>query len=156
MSQFIPSIKPCDTRICQQPREVHELVYFLSLYFISLGTGGYKPCLESFGTDQFDDDYLEERKKMCFFNWWNLHCASHCGLIYLQDFQASSRFLWLSLSNLSMGYPFMKGRSSFELILQVQIAVRRNKNMHQYPFLMAAIRMCRIGVKRFPSAVLYL
>ncbi|GLT89104.1 hypothetical protein SLE2022_071030 [Rubroshorea leprosula] len=75
MSQLIPSLKPCDEGMCQHsqhPRTIHEVVFFIAIYSISLGTGGFKPCLESFGADQFDDDHLEERKKkMSFFNWWN-------------------------------------------------------------------------------------
>ncbi|XP_004308908.1 PREDICTED: putative peptide/nitrate transporter At2g37900-like [Fragaria vesca subsp. vesca] len=91
MSQFIPSLKPCKTEICRQPRKLHEVLLFVALYFISVGTGGHKPCLQSFGADQFDDDHLEERKKkMSFFNWWNF--ALCCGLflgvtviVYVQD-----------------------------------------------------------------------
>ncbi|KAA8546864.1 hypothetical protein F0562_003293 [Nyssa sinensis] len=92
MSEFIPSLKPCDTEVCPHPRKVHEVAFFLAMYFISLGTGGHKPCLESFGADQFDDDHLEERKqKMSYFNWWNF--ALCCGLllgvtliVYVQDY----------------------------------------------------------------------
>ncbi|XP_021295313.1 protein NRT1/ PTR FAMILY 5.6-like isoform X2 [Herrania umbratica] len=91
MSEFIPIIKPCNARVCHKPRKIHEVLFFLALYFISLGTGGHKPCLESFGADQFDDDHLEERKKkMSYFNWWNF--ALCCGLllgviviVYVQD-----------------------------------------------------------------------
>ncbi|XP_057979084.1 protein NRT1/ PTR FAMILY 5.6-like [Malania oleifera] len=91
MSQFIPALKPCNTDSCHQPRKVHEVVFFLAIYCISLGTGGYKPCLESFGADQFDDNHPEERKqKMSYFNWWNF--ALCCGLflgvtliVYAQD-----------------------------------------------------------------------
>ncbi|KAL6123639.1 hypothetical protein ACLB2K_076158 [Fragaria x ananassa] len=91
MSQFIPSLKPCKTEICRQPRKLHEVLLFVALYFISVGTGGHKPCLQSFGADQFDDDHSEERKKkMSFFNWWNF--ALCCGLflgvtviVYVQD-----------------------------------------------------------------------
>ncbi|RXH94516.1 hypothetical protein DVH24_024200 [Malus domestica] len=92
MSQFIPSLKPCSTKTCQQPRKLHEVVLFIALYFISVGTGGHKPCLQSFGADQFDDDHTEERKKkMSYFNWWNF--ALCCGLflgvtaiVYVQDY----------------------------------------------------------------------
>uniref|UniRef100_A0A5B6ZFD3 Major facilitator superfamily protein n=1 Tax=Davidia involucrata TaxID=16924 RepID=A0A5B6ZFD3_DAVIN len=91
MSEFIPSLKPCNTEVCLRPRKVHEVAFFLAMYFISLGTGGHKPCLESFGADQFDDDHAEERKqKMSYFNWWNF--ALCCGLllgvtliVYVQD-----------------------------------------------------------------------
>lgn len=62
------------------------------MYFISIATAGYKLTLESFGADQFDDYHLEERKKkISYFNWWNL--ALCCGLVlgvtfvvYLQDY----------------------------------------------------------------------
>ncbi|XP_024973211.1 protein NRT1/ PTR FAMILY 5.6-like isoform X3 [Cynara cardunculus var. scolymus] len=81
MSQFVPSLKPCGVRRCIHPRRVHELIFFIGIYLISLGTGGHKPSLESFGADQFDDDNLEERKgKMSFFNWWN---AALCGGLVL-------------------------------------------------------------------------
>ncbi|KAK3028617.1 hypothetical protein RJ639_039960 [Escallonia herrerae] len=92
LAQFIPSLKPCKTGKCSHPSKVHEVAFFIAMYFISLGTGGYKPCLESFGADQFDDDHAEERKKkMSFFNWWNF--ALCCGLVfgvtfivYMQDY----------------------------------------------------------------------
>ncbi|KAM1819782.1 hypothetical protein TB1_001421 [Malus domestica] len=93
MSQFVPSLKPCDTTPCRlPPRKLHEVVLFVALYCISLGTGGHKPCLQSFGADQFDDDHPVERfKKMSYFNWWNF--ATCCGLllgvtaiVYVQDF----------------------------------------------------------------------
>ncbi|GFY83685.1 major facilitator superfamily protein [Actinidia rufa] len=91
MSRLIPSLKPCDTGICHEPRKIHEVVFFLAIYLISIGTGGHKPSLESFGADQFDDDHPEERrKKMSFFNWWNF--GPCCGLllgvtvvVYVQD-----------------------------------------------------------------------
>ncbi|KAK4396189.1 protein NRT1/ PTR FAMILY 5.7 [Sesamum angolense] len=65
--------------------------FFLAIYLISIGTGGHKPSLESFGADQFDDDHPGERKKkMSFFNWWNFGLC--CGLlfgvtiiVYIQD-----------------------------------------------------------------------
>lgn len=77
--------------MCVEARKVHEVIFFLALYFLSVGTGGIKPCLESFGADQFDDHHSEERKqKMSYFNWWNF--ALCCGLllgatviVYTQD-----------------------------------------------------------------------
>ncbi|XP_073274862.1 protein NRT1/ PTR FAMILY 5.6-like [Primulina huaijiensis] len=91
MSGTIPHLKPCDTGFCQKPRRIHEVFFFLAIYLISIGTGGHKPSLESFGADQFDGDHPEERKKkMSFFNWWNFGLC--CGLllgvtiiVYIQD-----------------------------------------------------------------------
>ncbi|KAL5740511.1 hypothetical protein ACOSP7_029394 [Xanthoceras sorbifolium] len=91
MSWYLPSLKACDGDVCQEPRKVHEVVFFLAIYLVSIGTGGHKPSLESFGADQFDDDHIEERrKKMSFFNWWNFGLCSGLLLgvtvvIYVQD-----------------------------------------------------------------------
>ncbi|CAJ1863213.1 unnamed protein product [Sphenostylis stenocarpa] len=146
MSQFIPSIKPCNTKICQKPRKVHEVVFFLALYCISLGTGGYKPCLESFGADQFDDDNLEERKKkMSFFNWWNfaLCFALLLGatvVVYVQDFVSwgvacliLTIFMALTVIAFCVGKPFYRYRRTegnpLTPILQVLTAAVRKRNL---------------------------
>lgn len=91
LSWFLPSLRACDGSVCSAPKKVHEIVFFIAIYLISIGTGGHKPSLESFGADQFDDDHSSERKKkMSYFNWWNF--ALCCGLllgvtviVYVQD-----------------------------------------------------------------------
>ncbi|TXG58701.1 hypothetical protein EZV62_016530 [Acer yangbiense] len=92
MSWYVPSFKACDIGVvCQEPRKVHEVIFFLAIYLVSIGTGGHKPSLESFGADQFDDDHNEERKKkLSFFNWWNFGLCSGLLLgvtvvIYVQE-----------------------------------------------------------------------
>lgn len=91
MSRLIPNLRPCDSTPCSEPRKIHEVVFFLAIYLISIGTGGHKPSLESFGADQFDDDHsVERRKKMSFFNWWNFGLCSGLLLgvtvvVYVQD-----------------------------------------------------------------------
>ncbi|KAL1210024.1 Protein NRT1/ PTR FAMILY 5.6 [Cardamine amara subsp. amara] len=91
MSWFIPGLKPCHEEVCIEPRKAHEIAFFIAIYLISIGTGGHKPSLESFGADQFDDDHGEERKmKMSFFNWWNVNlCAgiltSVTAIVYIED-----------------------------------------------------------------------
>ncbi|GFP86291.1 protein nrt1/ ptr family 5.7 [Phtheirospermum japonicum] len=91
MSRVIPGLKPCATGTCLEPRKIHEILFFLAIYLVSIGTGGHKPSLESFGADQFDDDDSVERKmKMSFFNWWNSGlCAalllSVTVIVYIQS-----------------------------------------------------------------------
>ncbi|KAD5317462.1 hypothetical protein E3N88_17408 [Mikania micrantha] len=92
MSRMISSLKPCASNgLCLEPRTIHKIVFFFAIYLISVGTGGHKPSLESFGADQFDDDHSEERKKkMSFFNLWS---AALCVgvllgvtlIVYVQD-----------------------------------------------------------------------
>lgn len=146
MSQFIPSIKACNSRICQQPRKIHEVVFFLSLYCISVGTGGYKPCLESFGADQFDDDNLEERKKkMSFFNWWYFSLCfalllSATVVVYVQDFVswgvaclAITIIMVITVIAFCVGKPFYRYRRTegnpLTPILQVLVAAVRKRNL---------------------------
>ncbi|GLT37522.1 hypothetical protein SLA2020_118330 [Shorea laevis] len=91
LSWFVPSLRACDADLCTEPRKVHKIIFFLAIYLISIGTGGHKPSLESFGADQFDDDHSEERKKkMSYFNWWNSGLCSGLLLgvtviVYVQD-----------------------------------------------------------------------
>lgn len=147
MSEFIPSLKPCHgTHPCSHTRRVHEVVFFLALYCISIGTGGHKPCLESFGADQFDDDHAEERKKkMSYFNWWN--SALCCGLllgvtviVYVQDnksWGAADLVLTVTMA-VTIG-TFYAGRSSYRYrapegspltpLLRVLVAAIRKRNL---------------------------
>ncbi|KAL6636618.1 hypothetical protein ACP70R_024190 [Stipagrostis hirtigluma subsp. patula] len=74
MSQLAPSLKP------DHSLHLHETLFFVGIYLVSIGTGGHKPSLESFGADQFDEGHGAERvQKMSFFNWWN--CALCSGIL---------------------------------------------------------------------------
>ncbi|GAV65447.1 PTR2 domain-containing protein [Cephalotus follicularis] len=149
MSWFVPGLKACDSNMCLQPRKVHEVVFFLAIYLISIGTGGHKPALESFGADQFDDDHAEERKqKMSYFNWWNLGLC--CGLmlgvtviVYVQDHVnwgvadiILTSVMALSLVIFIIGRPFYRYRvptgSPLTPMLQVLVAAIAKRNL-QYP-----------------------
>lgn len=84
-AQLSPSLKP------DRSLRLHETLFFVGIYLVSVGTGGHKPALESFGADQFDESHAAERvQKMSFFNWWN--CALCSGvllgvtvIVYAQD-----------------------------------------------------------------------
>ncbi|KAI4354579.1 hypothetical protein L6164_003429 [Bauhinia variegata] len=149
LSWFLPELRPCKTIMCTEPNKVHELVFFLAIYLVSIGTGGHKPSLESFGADQFDDDHAEERKqKLSFFNWWN--CGLCSGLIvgvtvivYLQDHVnwgvadiILTGVMAFSLLIFIMGRPFYRYRaptgSPLTPMLQVLVAAI-NKRKLPYP-----------------------
>ncbi|XP_069146712.1 protein NRT1/ PTR FAMILY 5.6-like isoform X2 [Solanum lycopersicum] len=146
MSRVIPSLKPCDNDLCHEPKNVHEVIFFLAIYLISIGTGGHKPSLESFGADQFDDDYAEERKKkMSFFNWWNFGLC--CGLllgvtliVYVQDrvsWAMADLILTLVMASSIIifvaGRPFYRYRkatgSPLTPMLQVFVAAIRKRSL---------------------------
>lgn len=45
-------------------------LFFISLYLVAIGQGGYMSCLLPFGADQFNEDSPQERQaKNSFFNW---------------------------------------------------------------------------------------
>lgn len=71
LSASIPGIKPtCHGDTCHATT-LRAAVCFIALYLIALGTGGIKPCVSSFGADQFDDtDEVEKKHKSSFFNWF--------------------------------------------------------------------------------------
>ncbi|KAK4483882.1 hypothetical protein RD792_011091 [Penstemon davidsonii] len=73
------------------PTELQIMFFYFSLYLVALAQGGYTPCVQAFGADQFDDEDNKECKaKSSFFNWWN--CFSSIGvfvpllvLTYIQE-----------------------------------------------------------------------
>ncbi|XP_073289301.1 protein NRT1/ PTR FAMILY 5.6-like [Primulina huaijiensis] len=150
MSRVIPGLKPCDSATCQEPRKIHEIFFFLAIYLISIGTGGHKPSLESFGADQFDDDHPEERrKKMSFFNWWNFGLCSGLILgvtviVYVQDHVSwaaadiiLTAVMLLSILIFCLGRPFYRFRkptgSPLKPMLQVLVAAILKRNLGYPP-----------------------
>ncbi|KAL5709428.1 hypothetical protein ACHQM5_020118 [Ranunculus cassubicifolius] len=146
MSELIPSLKPCRILTCEKPKKLHNALFFMAIYMISIGTGGHKPCLQSFGADQFDEDHSEERKKkMSFFNWWNfgLCCGLMLGvtvIVYVQD-QVSwavadiilTAVMVLSVIIFIIGKRFYRYRlpegSPFASMLQVLVAAIAKRNL---------------------------
>ncbi|CAL4913449.1 unnamed protein product [Urochloa decumbens] len=73
LSVSIPALQPpsCLRTACPEASLLQYGIFFVGLYMIALGTGGIKPCVSSFGADQFDDsDPAERAKKGSFFNWF--------------------------------------------------------------------------------------
>ncbi|KAL0379249.1 UNVERIFIED_CONTAM: protein NRT1/ PTR FAMILY 8.2 [Sesamum radiatum] len=55
-------------------------VFSVALYLVALGSGGMKPCVSSYGADQFDDaDEVEKGHKSSFFNW--LYFSTNIGVL---------------------------------------------------------------------------
>ncbi|GFP86293.1 protein nrt1/ ptr family 5.6 [Phtheirospermum japonicum] len=149
MSRVIPDLKPCGTGTCLEPRKIHEIFFFLAIYLISIGTGGHKPSLESFGADQFDDDHSEERKKkMSFFNWWNSGLCAGLILgvtviVYIQDHVSwaaaditLTAVMAFTIVIFWIGRPFYRYRepmgSPLTPLLQVLVAAVAKRNL-PYP-----------------------
>lgn len=74
----IPSLHPppcthqqAQLNQCQGPTTVHMGVLVLALGFLTIGSGGIRPCSLPFGVDQFDPTTDEGKKGInSFFNWY--------------------------------------------------------------------------------------
>ncbi|CAN6290103.1 unnamed protein product [Urochloa humidicola] len=83
------SLPTCAGPDCLQDGSSKSFVFFLGLYMMAIGAGGIKPCVSSFGADQFDDRIPAERlKKDSFFNWFFF-------AIYIGSFVSGTAVVWV-------------------------------------------------------------
>ncbi|ONK60139.1 uncharacterized protein A4U43_C08F14800 [Asparagus officinalis] len=141
VSASVPALKPphCIGFACPEPSTFQSAIFFFSLYLIALGTGGIKPCVSSFGADQFDDTDPRERPgKGSFFNWFyfciNIGAfISGTFLVWIQDnrgwglgYGIPTLFMALAVGSFLSGsklYRFQKpGGSPLTRMCQVVVA----------------------------------
>ncbi|KAH7656141.1 Proton-dependent oligopeptide transporter family protein [Dioscorea alata] len=141
LSASVPAFKPsgCVASVCPEATAVQYTIFFLGLYLIALGTGGIKPCVSSFGADQFDDTDVNERiKKGSFFNWFYFSInigalISSSLLVWVQDncgwglgFGIPTLFMGLAIGSFFCGTPLYRfqkpGGSPLTRMCQVVVA----------------------------------
>ncbi|KAH9319161.1 hypothetical protein KI387_020930, partial [Taxus chinensis] len=67
---------------CEHATPMAIRVFYLSIYLVALGNGGYQPSIATFGADQFDEeDEREGQSKVAFFSWFYL--ALNLGSLFL-------------------------------------------------------------------------
>ncbi|XWS69434.1 hypothetical protein CRYUN_Cryun04dG0178600 [Craigia yunnanensis] len=148
LSASIPALKPveCVGSLCPSATPAQYAVFFFGLYLIALGTGGIKPCVSSFGADQFDDTDPKERvKKGSFFNWFYFSInigalISSSLLVWIQDnagwglgFGIPALFMGLAIGSFFSGTPLYRfqkpGGSPITRMCQVLVASFRKWNL---------------------------
>ncbi|MCL7034760.1 hypothetical protein MKW94_000758 [Papaver nudicaule] len=101
-----------------------HILFFLSLYLVAIGEGGHKPCVLTFGADQFDEDKPEEKKaKSSFFNWWyfGICGGAAAGMLivfYVQDYVGWA--VGFGIPSLAMAFAlvlFLIGSRSYRQLL---------------------------------------
>ncbi|XP_065010392.1 protein NRT1/ PTR FAMILY 8.1-like [Musa acuminata AAA Group] len=99
MTASVKGMEPtCHDGVCD-PTRAQTAMVFVALYLIALGTGGIKPCVSSFGADQFDEsDESEKKRKSSFFNWF--YFSINVGALV-----ASSVLVWIQ-TNVGWGWGF--------------------------------------------------
>lgn len=95
MSTTIPGLRPpkCEANSdsCILATGKQFMVLYAALYLTALGTGGLKSSVSGFGSDQFDESDIKERKGMIkFFNWFFFFIntgslGAVTVLVYIQD-----------------------------------------------------------------------
>ncbi|EHA8591284.1 hypothetical protein COCNU_scaffold040709G000020 [Cocos nucifera] len=144
LSASVPAFLPssCEAFVCPEARPTQYAILFIGLYLIALGTGGIKPCVSSFGADQFDDtDPAERVKKGSFFNrfYFSVNIGalvSSSFLVWVQDnygwalgFGTPTLFMVLAIVSFFSGaslYRFQKpGGSPITRVCEVVVASLR-------------------------------
>ncbi|KAE9597398.1 hypothetical protein Lal_00029943 [Lupinus albus] len=77
LSSYISLIRPKDcgngTLQCGKHSSLEMGFFYLSIYLVALGNGGYQPNIATFGADQFDEEHSKEGySKVAFFSYFYL------------------------------------------------------------------------------------
>ncbi|KAF8410531.1 hypothetical protein HHK36_003062 [Tetracentron sinense] len=145
LSASIDSLRPppCVGGVCKPATERQTAFLYGALALIALGTGGIKPCVSSFGADQFDEaDEKEVQKKYSFFNWFffAINMGALLGITLIVYIQIKKGWTWGfavptaamigSIVILAAGIPYYRYQkpmgSAFTRFLQVGVASVRN------------------------------
>ncbi|KAI5075492.1 hypothetical protein GOP47_0009568 [Adiantum capillus-veneris] len=149
LSATVRSLRPsCEKGAieCGGPSSSHEGVLLAAMYMVAVGTGGIKPCVSTFGADQFKDERGVAKKMMAsFFNWFFF--AVNIGalfaftvVVYVQDNVGWGPGLAIPLAGmvaslllLLCGLPLYHHRvpqgSPLTRILQVMVAALRHSHL---------------------------
>ncbi|KAJ1391764.1 Proton-dependent oligopeptide transporter family [Sesbania bispinosa] len=106
LSSYLFLIKPkgCGNESinCGKHSSLEMGMFYLSIYLIALGNGGYQPNIATFGADQFDDEHSKEGpSKVAFFSYFYLalnlgQLFSNTILVYFEDEGMWALGFWLS------------------------------------------------------------
>ncbi|XP_057531494.1 protein NRT1/ PTR FAMILY 7.3-like [Amaranthus tricolor] len=77
LSSYLFLLKPrgCGNELtpCNSHTRLHVALFYISIYMVALGNGGYQPNIATFGADQFDEEHDKERtSKISFFSYFYL------------------------------------------------------------------------------------
>ncbi|PIM97624.1 H+/oligopeptide symporter [Handroanthus impetiginosus] len=146
LSSYLFLVKPSgcgdEKTPCGSHSTIHISLFYISIYLIALGEGGYQPTIATFGADQFDEDHPKEsHSKVAFFSYFylalNLGClCSNTILGYYEDkgiwavgFWASAGSATVALILFLLGTPlyrhFTPKGNPFSRFCQVIIAASR-------------------------------
>ncbi|KAL9148965.1 hypothetical protein ABFS82_12G078700 [Erythranthe guttata] len=150
ISAVVPKLRPptCDgkTRTCEEADSGQLAVLYVSLLLTALGSGGIRPCVVSFGADQFDENDPEQKTATWkFFNWYYFCMGAsilvaNTVIVYVQDnvgwgwgLGIPAIAMALSVVAFVFGYPLYRvvdpAGSPFTRLVQVAAAAWRKRKV---------------------------
>lgn len=119
LSSYLFLIRPRDCGNRETPCGDHSsmemALFYLSIYLVALGNGGYQPIIATFGADQFDEeDPREGLSKVAFFSYFYLalnlgSLFSNTILSYLEDKGMWTLGFWASAGSAFAGLVLFLG-----------------------------------------------
>ncbi|KVI05944.1 Major facilitator superfamily domain, general substrate transporter [Cynara cardunculus var. scolymus] len=155
LTTMVPNLKPpaCNqlTETCKQATHSQYAFLIFAFIFISMGSGGVRPCSLAFGAEQIDNknNPNNERALESFFGWYYAAAATavliaFTGIVYIQDhagwkvgfgvpaiLMLLSALLFFAASTL---YVKMKVKKSlFTSFIQVIVVAYKNRKLPSQP-----------------------
>ncbi|KMZ63012.1 putative Nitrate Transporter 1.5b [Zostera marina] len=113
LSTYFFLLKPAgcgdERSLCISHTTMEVMTFYISIYLIALGNGGYQPNIATFGADQFDEEHPKESySKVSFFSYFYLSLNlgslfSNTLLSYLEDKGKWILGFWLSTVSAFLG-----------------------------------------------------
>ncbi|KAK1288513.1 Nitrate transporter 1.5 [Acorus calamus] len=112
LTSWLYLIKPSGcgdgARACAPVTSAGTALFYVSIYLIALGNGGYQPSIATFGADQFDESEPSEgHSKVAFFSYFYLalnsgSLFSNTFLVYLENSGSWSIGFWTSAGSAAL------------------------------------------------------
>lgn len=149
VSAVLPKLRPppCKSgEACEEADSGQLAVLYISLLLSALGSGGYRPCIVSFGADQFDENNPKEKVTTWkFFNWYYFCMGvsillANTVIVYIQDnvgwgwgLGIPTIAMFVSILAFIFGYPMYRkldpSGSPFTRLVQVCAAAFRKRKV---------------------------
>lgn len=149
LSAVLPNLRPppCKNgQICEEADLGQLAILYISLLLTALGSGGIRPCVVSFGADQFDENDPKQKTTIWkFFNWYYFCMGAsilvaNTVIVYVQDnvgwgwgLGIPTVAMFLSIIPFVFGYPLYRkldpAGSPFTRVIQVCVAAFRKRKV---------------------------
>lgn len=150
LSTILPKLRPppcpADQIVCKEADSGQLAILYISLLLTAIGSGGIRPCVVSFGADQFDETDPKQKTSIWkFFNWYYFCMGASMlvavtVIVYIQDnvgwdwgLGIPAIAMFLSIITFIFGYPLYRNLdpagSPFTRLVQVCVAAYRKRKL---------------------------